>query len=74
MGQLRSAANALARTGMAPARMMNALDLVARDIPDQLTTCRYLVIDRTMMAGMSAGGGRVLAHGRRVNHRATYDT
>jgi PAS domain S-box-containing protein len=45
MGQLRSAANALARTGMSPQQLMHALDAVARDIPDQLTTCCYLVID-----------------------------
>ena len=45
MGQLRSAANALARTGMPPQQLMQALDLVADDIPDQLTTCCYLVID-----------------------------
>ena len=45
MGQLRSAANALARTGMPPQQLMHVLDLVARDIPDQLTTCCYLVID-----------------------------
>jgi anti-sigma regulatory factor (Ser/Thr protein kinase) len=45
MGQLRSAANALARTGMPPQQLMHALDLFARDIPDQLTTCCYLVID-----------------------------
>lgn len=44
MGQLRSAANALARTGMPPQQLMNALDVFARDIPDQLTTCCYLVI------------------------------
>lgn len=45
MGQLRSAANALARTGMGPRQLMEALDQVAQDIPDQLTTCCYLVID-----------------------------
>jgi PAS domain S-box-containing protein len=45
MGQLRSAANALARTGMPPQQLMQALDAVAGDIPDQLTTCCYLVID-----------------------------
>jgi PAS domain S-box-containing protein len=57
MGQLRSAANALARTGMAPARLMNAMELVARDIPDQLTTCCYLVIDPHAgeVTGSSAG-------------------
>jgi PAS domain S-box-containing protein len=45
MGQLRSAANALARTGMSPQQLMHALDAFACDIPDQLTTCCYLVID-----------------------------
>jgi len=45
MGRLRSAANALARTGMPPQQLMHVLDMVARDIPDQLTTCCYLVID-----------------------------
>ena len=45
MGQLRAAANALARTGMPPQQLMHALDTVAADIPDQLTTCCYLVID-----------------------------
>ncbi len=45
MGQLRSAANALARTGMPPQQLMHALDAVARDLPDQLITCSYLVID-----------------------------
>ncbi len=57
MGQLRSAANALARTGMPPQQLMDALDLVARDIPDQLTTCCYLVIDADAgeMSACSAG-------------------
>ena len=45
MGQLRSAANALARTGMPPQQLMSALDAVVRDLPDQLITCCYLVID-----------------------------
>ena len=45
MGQLRAAANALARTGMPPQQLMHALETVAADIPDQLTTCCYLVID-----------------------------
>lgn len=45
MGRLRSAANALARTGMPPSQLINALDQVARDIPDQLVTCCYLVVD-----------------------------
>jgi PAS domain S-box-containing protein len=44
MGQLRSAANALARTGMPPQQLMNALDTVVRDLPGQLVTCCYLII------------------------------
>lgn len=57
MGQLRSAANALARTGLPPQQLMSALELFARDIPDQLTTCCYLVIDPSAgeVTGCSAG-------------------
>jgi PAS domain S-box-containing protein len=57
MGQLRSAANALARTGMPPQQLMHALDAVARDLPDQLITCCYLVIDPDgeMVTACSAG-------------------
>jgi PAS domain S-box-containing protein len=57
MGQLRSAANALARTGLSPQQLMNALELFTRDIPDQLTTCCYLVInpDAGEVTGCSAG-------------------
>ncbi|GAA2148940.1 SpoIIE family protein phosphatase [Kitasatospora kazusensis] len=45
MGQLRSAAHALAKTGMQPSRLMHALDAVVADLPDQLVTCCYLVVD-----------------------------
>ena len=45
MGRLRSAANALARTGMPPQQLMHAIDTVVRDLPDQMITCSYLVID-----------------------------
>lgn len=45
MGQLRSAANALARTGMPPRQLMQALDTIVADLPDQLVTCCYLVMD-----------------------------
>jgi PAS domain S-box-containing protein len=57
MGQFRSAANALARTGMPPRELMNALDLVARDVPDQMVTCCYLIIDPHAgeVTGCSAG-------------------
>jgi PAS domain S-box-containing protein len=57
MGRLRSAANALARTGMSPQQLMQALDVVALDIPDQLTTCCYLIVDPRAgeVTGCSAG-------------------
>jgi PAS domain S-box-containing protein len=45
MGQLRSAANALARTGMAPARLIQFLDAVVTDLPDQMATCCYLLME-----------------------------
>ncbi|MFF4399569.1 PAS domain S-box protein [Streptomyces sp. NPDC001480] len=46
MGQLRSAAHALAKTGMQPRQLMQALDTVVTDldVPDQLVTCCYLII------------------------------
>ncbi|MFD8993581.1 PP2C family protein-serine/threonine phosphatase [Streptomyces abikoensis] len=44
MGRLRAAANALARTGMAPHRLMDVLDAVVADLPGQLVTCCYLVV------------------------------
>ncbi|WP_455567303.1 SpoIIE family protein phosphatase [Streptomyces diastatochromogenes] len=46
MGQLRSAAHALAKTGMRPRQLMQALDTVVADlnVPDQLVTCCYLVV------------------------------
>ncbi|WP_329139958.1 ATP-binding SpoIIE family protein phosphatase [Streptomyces sp. NBC_01476] len=45
MGQLRSAAHALAKTGMPPWQLMRALDAVVSELPDQLVTCCYLVLD-----------------------------
>ncbi|MGW3498533.1 PAS domain S-box protein [Streptomyces sp. NPDC001020] len=46
MGQLRSASHALAKTGLQPRQLMQALDTVVADldVPDQLVTCCYLVI------------------------------
>ncbi|MFE2074527.1 PAS domain S-box protein [Streptomyces misionensis] len=46
MGQLRSAAHALAKTGMQPRQLMQSLDSVVADldVPDQLVTCCYLVV------------------------------
>lgn len=46
MGQLRAAAHALAKTGMPPWQLMRTLDAVVCDLPDQLVTCCYLLIDR----------------------------
>ncbi|MFD0318502.1 ATP-binding SpoIIE family protein phosphatase [Streptomyces flavalbus] len=72
MGQLRSAAHALAKTGMQPRQLMQALDTCVADldVPDQLVTCCYLVIapDTNTVTVCSAGhlptlvagpGGRV---------------
>ncbi|WSW80249.1 MEKHLA domain-containing protein [Streptomyces sp. NBC_00996] len=46
MGQLRSAAHALAKTGMQPRQLMQALDTCVADldVPDQLVTCCYVVV------------------------------
>jgi len=46
MGQLRAAAHALARTGMPPWQLMRTMDAVVCDLPDQIVTCCYLLIDR----------------------------
>jgi PAS domain S-box-containing protein len=59
MGQLRSAANALARTGLPPQQLMHALDAVARDLPGQLITCCYLVIDATQDEVTAASAGHL---------------
>ena len=59
MGQLRSAANALARTGMPPAQLMHALDTVARDLPGQLITCCYLVINAAQGEVTAASAGHL---------------
>ncbi|MFD7082200.1 PAS domain S-box protein [Streptomyces sp. NPDC059918] len=45
MGQLRSASHALAKTGMPPWQLMRALDAVVSELPDQIVTCCYLVLD-----------------------------
>ncbi|AOR36941.1 hypothetical protein BFF78_07315 [Streptomyces fodineus] len=46
MGQLRSAAHALAKTGLQPRQLMQAMEAVVADldVPDQLVTCCYLTI------------------------------
>ena len=53
MGQLRSAARSLAKTQLPPQQLMQALDAFAADLPQQLITCCYLVID----PGPDAGPG-----------------
>jgi anti-sigma regulatory factor (Ser/Thr protein kinase) len=57
MGQLRSAGRALAKAGLPPAELMTVLDAVVADLPEQLTTCCYLVIDtaREKLTACSAG-------------------
>src|SRR5579859_1610400 len=51
MGQLRSAARSLAKTQLPPQQLMQALDAFAGDLPQQLITCCYLVIDPGPDAG-----------------------
>jgi PAS domain S-box-containing protein len=51
MGQLRSAARSLAKTQLPPQQLMQALDAFAADLPQQLITCCYLVVDPTEDAG-----------------------
>ena len=51
MGQLRSAARSLAKTQLPPQQLMHALDAFAADLPPQLITCCYLVIDPGSDAG-----------------------
>ncbi|GAB7110762.1 hypothetical protein JCM4814A_90800 [Streptomyces phaeofaciens JCM 4814] len=67
MGQLRSAAHALAKTGMQPHQLMRALDRCVSDldVPDQLVTCCYLVIasDAGTVTVCSAGHLPVLVAG-----------
>ncbi|GAA2875217.1 hypothetical protein GCM10010517_36080 [Streptosporangium fragile] len=62
MGHLRSAAHALAKTGMAPRHLMRALDELVADLPEQLVTCYYLVADpvRGEATACSAGHPPVL--------------
>jgi hypothetical protein len=43
MGRLRSAAHALAKTGMPPRQLMQTLDSVVTDLADPLVTCCCLV-------------------------------
>jgi serine phosphatase RsbU (regulator of sigma subunit) len=49
-GQVRSAARSLAKTQLPP-QLMQALDAFAADLPQQLITCCYLVIDPGPAAG-----------------------
>ncbi|MFF3851132.1 PAS domain S-box protein [Streptomyces sp. NPDC002328] len=74
MGQLRSAAHALAKTGMQPRQLMRALDTCVTDldVPDQLVTCCYLVIapDAGTVTVCSAGHLPVLVAGAGEGIRA----
>ncbi|MXM65917.1 MEKHLA domain-containing protein [Streptomyces sp. HUCO-GS316] len=67
MGQLRSAAHALAKTGMQPRQLMQALDTCVADldVPDQLVTCCYLIIapDAGTVTVCSAGHLPILVAG-----------
>jgi PAS domain S-box-containing protein len=61
MGQLRSAANALARTGMPPQQLMDALDAVVADLPGQLVTCSYLMINASQGEVTASSAGHLPA-------------
>ncbi|MFD4475488.1 MULTISPECIES: SpoIIE family protein phosphatase [unclassified Streptomyces] len=45
MGQLRSAARALALAGLPPCELMQTLDAFTRDLPEPFVTCVYLQAD-----------------------------
>lgn len=45
MGQLRTAARALLKTGMQPFRMMHVLDGLVRETPDLMVTCCCVLIE-----------------------------
>ncbi|MGW6054548.1 ATP-binding SpoIIE family protein phosphatase [Streptomyces sp. NPDC055189] len=57
MGQLRSAARALALAGLPPCEVMQTLDSFTRDLPEPFVTCVYLEADpaRGEMTVCSAG-------------------
>ncbi|MFH8489037.1 ATP-binding SpoIIE family protein phosphatase [Streptomyces longisporoflavus] len=57
MGQLRSAARALALAGLPPCEVMQTLDAFTRDLPEPFVTCVYLEADpaRGEMTVCSAG-------------------
>ncbi|WP_320782860.1 SpoIIE family protein phosphatase [Streptomyces sp. CRN 30] len=65
MGQLRSAARALAVAGLEPGELMKALDVFTHSLPEQFVTCVYLQADpgRGEVAACSAGHLPVLLVG-----------
>jgi PAS domain S-box-containing protein len=61
MGQLRSAAHALAKTGMPPRQLMQALDSVVTDLADPLVTCCCLVAEPDVGQVVICSAGHVPA-------------
>lgn len=60
MGQVRAAVRAYARLGMPPAVLMEAVDVIVRDIaPDQIVTCVYAVFDPSELRIRFANAGHV---------------
>jgi PAS domain S-box-containing protein len=60
MGQLRSAAHALARTGMSPRQLMHALDGTVRELPGHfIVTGCYLIVDTVEGAASICSAGHL---------------
>ncbi|POX37898.1 MEKHLA domain-containing protein [Streptomyces sp. Ru73] len=59
MGQLRSAARALALAGLPPWELMRALDAFTHDLPEQFVTCVYLEADPVLGEAMVCSAGHL---------------
>lgn len=60
MGHLRPAAHALAKQGMNPAELLRALDGLVLELPEQMVTCCYLIVDPSTGTVTVASAGHLL--------------
>ncbi|MFI6322788.1 PAS domain S-box protein [Nonomuraea sp. NPDC050556] len=60
MGHLRPAAHALAKQGMNPAELLRALDGLVLELPEQMVTCCYLIVDPSAGTVTVASAGHLL--------------